>query len=326
MHPYAQWVAVLIDPPAWPAHGTLWSHLVSDSSLAELHAFAARTGVGRRAFDLDHYDVPAERHDALVAAGAEPVGGRELLRRLAASGLRVPARERAAATDQALLARWEAVLPGELTVGARLLARWREPHRAYHGVAHLRHALDSLDVLVAAPAPDVAPPVLRRARLALWFHDAVHDGVAGQDEERSADLAVAELTPSAGPGGPLGPDDVAEVARLVRLTAGHDPAPGDVAGALVCDADLAVLAGAPDRYARYVRQVRAEYAHVPDDAFRTGRAAVLAGLLAGGPLFRTAVGAQRWEEAARRNVGAELDALRPGRDADGGTGAADAPG
>jgi hypothetical protein len=85
---------ILVDPPLWPRHGRLWSHLVSDSSLEELHAFARRTGVPERAFDLDHYDVPDERHDELVAAGAVPVDTRELVRRLRASGLRVRARDR----------------------------------------------------------------------------------------------------------------------------------------------------------------------------------------------------------------------------------------
>ena len=87
-------MTVLIDPPRWPAHDTLWSHLVSDSSLGELHAFAGANGIPRRGFDLDHYDVPASRYDALVAAGAEPVDGHELVRRLIRSGLRVTARER----------------------------------------------------------------------------------------------------------------------------------------------------------------------------------------------------------------------------------------
>ena len=87
-------MTVLIDMPAWPAHGTLWSHLVSDSSLAELHAFAAANAIPRRGFDLDHYDVPAERYGSLVTAGALPVSNRELVTRLAASGLRVRARDR----------------------------------------------------------------------------------------------------------------------------------------------------------------------------------------------------------------------------------------
>jgi hypothetical protein len=87
-------MAVLVDPPLWPRHGTVWAHLVSDSSYDELHAFADRAGLPRRSFDLDHYDVPAERHADLVALGAQPVTGRELVRRLVASGLRVPARDR----------------------------------------------------------------------------------------------------------------------------------------------------------------------------------------------------------------------------------------
>ncbi|MFG6401573.1 MULTISPECIES: DUF4031 domain-containing protein [unclassified Microbacterium] len=87
-------MAVLIDDPRWPAHGRLWAHLVSDSDLLELHAFAQANGIPRRAFDLDHYDVPDEAHARLVAAGAESVDGHELVRRLLASGLRVTARER----------------------------------------------------------------------------------------------------------------------------------------------------------------------------------------------------------------------------------------
>lgn len=87
-------MSVLIDAPVWPAHGTVWSHLVSDSSLDELHEFARRAGVAPRAFDLDHYDVPAQRYSELVAAGAHPVGMRELVERLRASGLRVRAVDR----------------------------------------------------------------------------------------------------------------------------------------------------------------------------------------------------------------------------------------
>lgn len=93
--PYAATVSMLIDPPLWPAHGMLWSHLVSDRSLAELHAFAGANGIPTRAFDLDHYDVPDHAHADLVAAGAVPVGAKDLLRRLRASGLRITAAQRA---------------------------------------------------------------------------------------------------------------------------------------------------------------------------------------------------------------------------------------
>ena len=87
-------MAVLIDTPMWPAHNTLWSHLVSDESLDELHTFARVNRVPQRSFDLDHYDVPAHRHQELVTAGAVPVSNRELVLRLVASGLRVRARDR----------------------------------------------------------------------------------------------------------------------------------------------------------------------------------------------------------------------------------------
>ena len=85
---------VLIDQPIWPAHNTLWAHLVSDTSLDELHAFAAIAGIPRRGFDHDHYDVPAAKWDDLVAQGAVPVTVRQLVERLQASGLRVSQRER----------------------------------------------------------------------------------------------------------------------------------------------------------------------------------------------------------------------------------------
>ncbi len=81
-------VSILIDPPVWAAHGRRWSHLVSDSSLDELHAFARALGIPARAFEGDHYDLPEERYAAVVHAGAIPVTSRELLRRLKASGLR----------------------------------------------------------------------------------------------------------------------------------------------------------------------------------------------------------------------------------------------
>ncbi|HXR44403.1 MAG TPA: DUF4031 domain-containing protein [Pseudolysinimonas sp.] len=87
-------MTVLIDEAIWPAHGTVWAHLVSDASLDELHAFAERAGIPRRAFDNDHYDVPEHRRPELIDLGATPVTGRELLRRLQHSGLRVRQRDK----------------------------------------------------------------------------------------------------------------------------------------------------------------------------------------------------------------------------------------
>ncbi len=87
-------MTVLVDPPRWPAHGRLWSHLVSDVSYDELHAFARANGIPERGFDHDHYDVPEERYEALITAGAMPVDSRELLRRIGDAGLRQPRRDR----------------------------------------------------------------------------------------------------------------------------------------------------------------------------------------------------------------------------------------
>lgn len=87
-------MAILIDTARWPAHGRLWAHLISDANLDELHAFASAQNIPRRGFDLDHYDVPEDAVDRLIAAGARPVTARELVHALRDSGLRITARER----------------------------------------------------------------------------------------------------------------------------------------------------------------------------------------------------------------------------------------
>jgi 8-oxo-dGTP pyrophosphatase MutT (NUDIX family) len=86
-------MAIWIDPPSWPAHGRLWSHLISDTSYEELQDFAARAGVPARGFDGDHFDVPQELYDGLVASGARPTDGRALARLLRDSGLRFQKRK-----------------------------------------------------------------------------------------------------------------------------------------------------------------------------------------------------------------------------------------
>lgn len=85
-------MTLYIDPPEWPGHGRMWSHLVSDVSFEELHAFAEKIGAPARAFDGDHYDLPAERYADAVAAGAVEVRSKELVRRITAAGLRRPKR------------------------------------------------------------------------------------------------------------------------------------------------------------------------------------------------------------------------------------------
>ncbi|SCL14228.1 Predicted metal-dependent phosphohydrolase, HD superfamily [Micromonospora rhizosphaerae] len=185
--------------------------------------------------------------------------------------------------------------------GERLLAAWREPHRHYHALAHLTLVLDVIDAHAGlARRPDLV-------RLAAWCHDAIYDPRAGGDanERASAALAGALLA-----GAGLSAGGVAEVRRLVLLTAGHAVAGDDPDGALLCDADLAILASPPPEYDRYAAAVRREYAHVPEPAFRAGRARVLDGLLALPALFRLPPLARRWETPARANLTRELAALR----------------
>ncbi|MEV4227911.1 DUF4031 domain-containing protein [Streptomyces bobili] len=83
-------MTLYIDPPDWPGHGRMWSHLVSDVSFEELHSFADELGVPRRAFERDHYDIPSHRYEEVVAAGAVEVRSREVVRLLTAAGLRRP--------------------------------------------------------------------------------------------------------------------------------------------------------------------------------------------------------------------------------------------
>ncbi|MET7331383.1 metal-dependent phosphohydrolase [Nonomuraea sp. NPDC005650] len=209
----------------------------------------------------------------------------------------------------ALAGDWAALVgdsPASLATGAELLARWAEPHRRYHNLDHLAAVLGGIAQL-AAPGGDLADD-LPAVRLAAWFHDAVYDGRPGLDEERSAQLAQSRLPRCGVPAG-----RVAEAARLVRLTAAHDTlAEGDHNGAVLCDADLAVL-GMPG-YDDYAGRIRQEYAHVPDDLFRAGRAEVLRRLLAVPRLYRTERARELWEERARANMTRELATLTADHD------------
>ncbi|RMI35662.1 HD domain-containing protein [Nocardia stercoris] len=208
-------------------------------------------------------------------------------------------------TDDELLDRWVAVA-GERNrcAGTDLVTRYREPHRRYHTVDHLTAMLRAIDRL-AADADDVTAVVL-----AAFFHDAIYVIGAPDNEDRSAELAESVLTAAE-----FDPATVAEVVRLVRLTAAHAPEPGDRNGAVLCDVDLAVLGGSAADYAAYTAAVRAEYATVPDDLFRGGRAAVLQSLLDLPRLFHAEIARAAYEVAARANLSTELRELRSARPA-----------
>ena len=140
--------------------------------------------------------------------------------------------------------------------------------------------------------------------LAAWYHDIAYDPERDDNEQVSAERARAGLR------GLVPEDRVDEVARLVLLTAGHDAEPGDANGAVLCDADLAVLAGPPDAYAAYASAMRTEYGHLSDEEFTAGRIAVLERLLALPRLYRLPAVADEWTPRARANLTAELTLLR----------------
>ncbi|MGO2111461.1 MAG: DUF4031 domain-containing protein [Pseudoclavibacter sp.] len=335
-------MTILIDPPAWPAHGTVWSHMVSDTSYDELHEFARALGISRRAFDLDHYDVIAESYDAAVAAGAEAVPSRELVARLAASGLRVTPVDRPTEyasrrlawlrDDWATLGRRVAgagegsgTSSGEggssgfsgsgtgsgviSTVDAAAWAAVGESLLGRWTEPHRRYHDDVhlYDVLLALDQlADDGATVTAEVRLAAWFHDAVYEGRTGEDERASAEVARAAL------GGLVVADAVvSEVVRLVLATLPGEPSPGadDANAALLLDADLAIFAAGDKRYRAYTEAVRAEYAHVPDAQFRAGRASILAAYLERAHVYSTTAGRRTWEARARANVSAEIAAL-----------------
>ncbi len=186
-------------------------------------------------------------------------------------------------------------LEGAFAVRDALLLAYADPRRGYHDTRHLGEVLARLDELAAGGARFSATTV----RLAAWFHDGVHDG-RPDDEERSAAWAERALADH------LGHEQVEAVARLVRMTEHHRPEVEDPDGCALSDADLAILAAGPERYAEYLADVRAEYAAFSAEQFRAGRRAVLEALAAKPSLFHTAYARERWEPEARANLAREL--------------------
>ena len=181
--------------------------------------------------------------------------------------------------------------------GRALISSYAEPHRRYHTLGHLRDVLTHVEELADHAAdPDTV-------RLAAWYHDSVYRGQP-DDEERSAQRAEAELAALG-----IAPSLIAEVARLVRLTIGHNPADGDRNGEALCDVDLAVLGTEQHRYRANSAAIRAEHPHVPDVDFRTGRARVVRALLSGPAVYHLPLARSRWESRARANLAEELSTL-----------------
>jgi len=179
-------------------------------------------------------------------------------------------------------------------VHARLLAAYREPQRHYHTLQHLEECC----ALACTLVPQMARP--GEVLLALCFHDAVYDVRARDNEERSAAWADEVMLEAKLDGAVR-----LRVHDLVMATR-HDALPATPDAALLTDIDLAILAAPPARFAEYERQIRAEYAWVPEDVYALKRREVLQGFLHRDRIYQTEVLHGRFEAAARRNLAAAV--------------------
>lgn len=181
-----------------------------------------------------------------------------------------------------------------------LEAAYGEPHRRYHTRRHVDQCLDLL-----AARDDLADEERRLLTWAIWWHDAVYDPRASDNEAKSAELARRNL-PALG----ASAAETAEVARLVTLTAGHEATAGDRLGAILVSIDLAILGAAAADYDAYAAQVRAEYADVAEPLWRAGRARVLQQFLDAPVIYPDPELRRSREAQARMNLQRELQSLR----------------
>lgn len=192
-------------------------------------------------------------------------------------------------------------LPAELA--EELRARHAEPQRAYHTWQHIEELL----ALYAEIEAELDDP--QAVLFAVLFHDAVYDPRSSDNERSSAELLAQRA------GNLLPPDSLARAERMVLATVGHSLPAGlsdaereDAAHFL--DMDLSILAAAPERFAEYEAQIRREYAHIPEDTYRTGRAAMLQRFARRDPLYFSDWGRGRFEIRARANLARAVEELR----------------
>lgn len=178
----------------------------------------------------------------------------------------------------------------------QLLQAYSEPQRHYHTLQHLAECLQlqSESAHLAQRPAEIA--------IALWFHDAVYDVKAHDNEARSADWAVTALQ-AAGVSAAV----QTRVHALIMVTE-HTAAPLEGDAALLVDIDLAILGAAPARFAEYERQIQQEYAWVPEDVFVEKRRAVLQGFVTRAQIYSTAFFHQMLEAPARANLQKALQA------------------
>src|SRR6516165_6531749 len=168
-----------------------------------------------------------------------------------------------------------------------LIAAYAAPNRHYHNLAHIKDCLDKLARVGGLSAAE--REILTEA---IWWHDVVYDAARSDNEELSAQLAEQHVAAGIRQ----------EVGRLIRLTKTHQVEPADKLGAILISIDLSILAAEPSRYDAYATAIRKEFAHVPDDAYRTGRADVLSRFAARSVIFPDAAFARAHDKNARDNL------------------------
>jgi len=178
-----------------------------------------------------------------------------------------------------------------------LIARYGEPHRKYHTTQHLDECFEKLD--------DIRPLARYPAEveLALWFHDAIYDVKRHDNEEKSADWARASAA-AAG----VSAEACERVYSLI-LTTRHKAVPHGTDAEILVDVDLSILGAAPERFDQYERQVREEYAWVPEFVVRRERKAILKEIRARSRIFNTTRFRDRYEQQARSNIERSLERL-----------------
>ena len=178
------------------------------------------------------------------------------------------------------------MLPADHALFAKLRERYAEPHRHYHNQAHIDAVLaEFATVRHLAEHPD-------EVELAIWFHDLIYDPRASDNEAKSAEFAIARLTP-------LGiPTD--RIAAIIMATATHEAVTIDEQ--LMVDCDLAILAADSARFAAYDAAIRQEYAWVPEEQYTPARAAVLRRFLDRPHIYHSAHFRERYESRARANL------------------------
>jgi predicted metal-dependent HD superfamily phosphohydrolase len=185
---------------------------------------------------------------------------------------------------------------------AELAALYRAPGRHYHGLAHI----EALLALADEYRPTLSDP--EAAEAVIWFHDAIYDSRAKDNEMRSAALARRKLA------GRTDKSRIGRIAAMIEATATHQVPAFDDPGALrdaalFLDMDLSILGAAPDAFDSYEQAVRHEYAWVDETAWRAGRSAVLKMLLSRPYIFHTPEFRDRFEQQARKNIQQSIEKL-----------------